>query len=454
MSNQIEETEGETPAVEHHDLCTTIAGIAGNMMEWYDFSVFGYFSDIIGLVFFPEQKGHAALIESFAVFGGAFLVRPIGGLVIGLLGDNHGRKSAVETSIFLMAFPTFALGCLPSFETAGWISTFLLVIMRLLQGFSVGGQLMSSVVFALERSDRSRWGFWASSVFAVAGMGTAVGSFLSYILRETLNDDQLQSWGWRVPFLFGGIGVLPGAYLKYRGQDDNETPPVRHGEIRRGPKKSTTVEEAFSPSNRRALIAAALVPCFSAATYYIVFVWLAIYMEAIVDPPVPHAFMISTSIGILGIFMSFLGGWISDFYPKYVQLMFFSSAIIAVISPIFLIFIGNGNPWIAFLCQTTIGLLLSIWSGAMLPWLIASFPPRVRLTSVSIGYNLAVGICGGFSPAVATLLVDNFASYSPGFIMTALAVVSWTGLCIAPKNMEEVSGTERPSFKNVGVEMT
>jgi MHS family proline/betaine transporter-like MFS transporter len=448
MSSATEEDpeEEEPPVVEHHDLMASIAGISGNMLEWYDFSVFGFFSDIIAEVFFPpDQKGQAALIETFAVFGGAFLARPIGGAVIGYLGDNHGRKRAVETSIFLMAFPTFALGCLPSFAAVGWLSPVLLIIMRLLQGFSVGGQLMSSVVFTLERTDEKHWGVWGASVFAVTTLGVSLGSLISYILRETLDDDQLHSWGWRLPFLLGAFGVVPGAYLKFRAREHPHLPEPSHGGGAPKLERKNTFAEAFGPSNRRALLASALVPCLPAATYYIVFVWMAIYMESIVDPPVPHAFGINTAVGVLGIFLVFLGGWISDCYGKYVTLMVASSLCIAVAGPLFLHWIGQGDPVVAFSCQATMALFLSIWNGAMTPWMIKSFPPHIRSTSVNIGYNLAVSICGGFSPLVATILVDRFTNASPGYIMTVLAVVSWLGLCIAPKQTEH-----QPSEKSYG----
>eukprot|EP00957_Ditylum_brightwellii_P187113 14251605-Ditylum_brightwellii.AAC.1 len=108
-----------------------------------------------------------------------------------------------------MAIPTFALGCLPSFASVGWFSTLLLIIVRILQGFSVGGQLMSSVVFTMERNDRSKWGRWGASVFAFSSIGIALGSLFSYVIRETLNDEQLRVWGWRIPFWFGALGALP-----------------------------------------------------------------------------------------------------------------------------------------------------------------------------------------------------------------------------------------------------
>jgi MHS family proline/betaine transporter-like MFS transporter len=207
--------EATSDTWKQHDLKTTIAGVAGNVLEWYDFCVYGYFSDIIGKVFFPpNQKGNAALVESFAVFGIAFLVRPIGGAVFGHMGDNVGRKSALQNSILLMALPTFAMGCLPSFESVGWWSTALLIICRAFQGFSVGGQLMSSVVFTLEGTDQSKWGIRAAMVFAATTLGAVLGSLVAYVLRESLTDAQLESYGWRLPFFFGLLGIIPGLYLK------------------------------------------------------------------------------------------------------------------------------------------------------------------------------------------------------------------------------------------------
>ena len=142
-------TDDENHLQHHHappstttSIDKTLAGIIGNVLEWYDFAVFGFLSDVIGSVFFPaHQSGHLAITESFLIFGGAFLMRPVGGVFLGYIRDKYGREKALRISIFLMAFPTFAMGCLPSYERAGAISIILLIIVRLLQGFSVGGQV-------------------------------------------------------------------------------------------------------------------------------------------------------------------------------------------------------------------------------------------------------------------------------------------------------------------------
>lgn len=152
-------------------LCETVAGVIGNVLEWYDFAVFGYFSDIIGEVFFPpNQSEDASTTESFVVFGGAFLMRPIGGLLLGYLGDTYGRRFSLVLSIFLMAIPTFAMGLLPGYASVGPMAIVLLVLVRLLQGLSVGGQLMSSLVFTLESHNVRQWGLYGSFVMAAANL--------------------------------------------------------------------------------------------------------------------------------------------------------------------------------------------------------------------------------------------------------------------------------------------
>lgn len=158
------------------DLKSTLASVTGNILEWYDFAIYGYFSDIIGQNFFPPRDDAASsIIESFLVFGGAFFVRPVGGIVMGYIGDTFSRKRALELSIFLMAFPTFAMGCIPTYDRIGYWSLVLLVCVRLLQGLSVGGQLMSSLVFVVEGHDKKHWGWYASFAMTAASLGTLLG---------------------------------------------------------------------------------------------------------------------------------------------------------------------------------------------------------------------------------------------------------------------------------------
>jgi Sugar (and other) transporter len=232
-----------------------MAGMAGNVLEWYDFAVFGYLSDVIGQVFFPSEQAsggtgmggaegldphhflsdnvnathyaetnvsdppndnsHTNTLYAFAVFGGAFWMRPVGGLLLGYWGDTRGTKAALVLSIFLMAFPTFALGCLPTYEQVGYGATVLLVVVRMVQGLSVGGQLVTSIVFTLEGHPREQWGYRGSCVMATANVGSLLGSLVGYALRAFLSHSQLLSWGWRVR-LFGMEVLTPRVSLRNR----------------------------------------------------------------------------------------------------------------------------------------------------------------------------------------------------------------------------------------------
>lgn len=422
------EVEHVCDEVKHNrkEIFKTVAGMAGNVLEWYDFAVFGFFSDIISKVFFPPQEGNVALIESFLVFGGAFFMRPIGGIMMGWIGDKYGRKRALEVSIFLMAGPTFAMGCLPTYDMVGGFSTFLLIIVRLLQGLSVGGQLVSSLVFTLESKPKAKWGLYGSFVMAAANFGTLLGGLFSFFMRCILSDEQMMTWGWRIPFLVGIFVVLSGLYLKYFVDDEN------HLEDEKAPPINPLMT-AFRKGNRSSLLAASMVPMLWSGGFYLSFVWMAIYMNKLIEPPVPYAFAVNSTSLLLSVCLFFpVAGILSDRFGRR-TIMGLGGVCMAILSPLMFIVIGKGNPGVAIVAQCIMGVSLSFWGGPMTAWLVEAFSPEARLTSVGLGYNLSQALAGGFTPAIATALVDKVGVNSPGFILTALSMISLFGLfCVAP----------------------
>eukprot|EP00584_Thalassiosira_punctigera_P005370 CAMPEP_0172544072 /NCGR_PEP_ID=MMETSP1067-20121228/14310_1 /TAXON_ID=265564 ORGANISM="Thalassiosira punctigera, Strain Tpunct2005C2" /NCGR_SAMPLE_ID=MMETSP1067 /ASSEMBLY_ACC=CAM_ASM_000444 /LENGTH=535 /DNA_ID=CAMNT_0013330575 /DNA_START=148 /DNA_END=1755 /DNA_ORIENTATION=- len=414
------------------DLAKTIAGIAGNVLEWYDFAVFGYFSDILGDVFFPpDQDGHAAIVESFVVFGGAFFMRPLGGVLMGYIGDKYGSRKALTISIFLMAFPTFAMGCLPGYASAGKLSIVLLTFVRLLQGLSVGGQLMSSLVFTLERHPKSKWGLYGSYVMAAANLGTLLGGLVAAILRQSLSEEALNTWGWRIPFLSGILVSLSGFYLRQNEEDDDL------GHIHGAPSDAggeNPIRLAFSRSNIRSLLASSMVPLIWSSGFYLTFVWMAVYMTDLIDPPVPNSFAVnsvSLSISVCALFP--VAGWLSDKVGRK-RVMAVGGLAMGIASPIAIAMIGSGQRESALFAQMFLGVSLSFWGAPMMAWLAESFNPAARLTSVSIGYNIAQACGGGMAPAIATEMVDRLGPKSPGYYMTVIACISLVGLlCVAPR---------------------
>src|SRR5215469_7606279 len=193
---------------------TIIAGIAGNVMEWYDFSVYGYFATTIGRLFFPAQDAVSSLLAAFGVFAAGFLMRPLGSLLFGHIGDKKGRKLAFTASVALMALPTFLIGALPTYQQIGGWASVLLILMRLLQGLSVGGEYTTSSIFLVERSNPGRRGFLGSFAPLGSCAGILLGSAIGAAVTTILDQSAVASWGWRVPFLIGlTIGIF-GLYIR------------------------------------------------------------------------------------------------------------------------------------------------------------------------------------------------------------------------------------------------
>lgn len=182
-----------------------IAGIIGNIMEWYDFALYGYMAAIISLLFFPNQTKFLSLLSTYGIFAVGFVMRPIGAAVFGWLGDTIGRSRTMLISVIVMMIPTFALGLLPTYSNVGIWAPILLIIMRLVQGFSVGGEFSSSVTYLVETSAPSKRGLSGSWSNLGSGMGMLLGSLVAASVTSILSADALNSWGWRLPFLLGGI---------------------------------------------------------------------------------------------------------------------------------------------------------------------------------------------------------------------------------------------------------
>ena len=393
------------------------------------------------------------------MFGGAFLMRPIGGILMGYLGDLYGRKKALEISIFLMAFPTFCMGCLPTYAQVGPISYILLIIIRLLQGLSVGGQLMSSLVFTLEGRPKSKWGLLGSYVMATANFGTLMGGVVGYAIRQKLTAEQVMTYGWRIPFLSGILVSLCGFYLKYCCSDD-DADSFHHGGGGRERSSNVTKTKtqrkqrnnpiflAFSKDNRRQLLAACFPSMLWSGGFYLTFVWMAIYMLDLIPNSMGEDAMAINSIALfLSVCLLFpIAGGLSDTYGRK-RVMTIGAVLFGLLSPILVVLIGLGKPYVAFLCQVIMGICLSFWGAPMTAYMIESFPPEARLTSAAVGYNIGQACVGGLTPGLATYMVDQYGYRTPGLLLTGLAIVALFGLWVVGPQQFPVGYSEDKSVE-------
>lgn len=451
--NNIDEEVVNTPR-NSRTLCQTIAGVLGNVLEWYDFALFGYFSDIIANVFFPpNQSGNKALIQSFTIFGCAFLMRPIGGLTIGYVGDTYGRKRALTLSLFLMAFPTFIMGCLPTYDQVGWIAPLLLLLVRMLQGMSVGGQLPASLLFTVEVHDPKSWGWYGSFVLVATELGAQLGNIVGATLRDVLTEEELYAWGWRVPFLCGILIAFVALYLKHTAAEINPHATALSGgndgdDDTRLVKPENPIRVALRKENRRALLSATLTPMIWGSGFYISFVWMAIYMDTLIANPIDNAFWINSLTLFFGLTVFLpIAGALSDRCNSRRAVMTFGAIALGLMGPVGLIAISQGNATMAFFAQWSIGVWLAMYGGPMMAWLVESFPPEVRLTSASLGFDLAHATASAFSPLLATVLVDRVGVRAPAMIYPFFASISLVGLYISPatrydSSVHEVTGDD------------
>lgn len=391
------------------------------MLEWYDFAAYGYFSTAIGLNFFPSDNHTTSLLSAFAVFAAAFFVRPFGGVVFGHIGDRYGRKAALVLSAGLMTISTFAMGCLPTYETAGLLAPILLVGLRLCQGLSVGGEYTSSAVFLAEAADPKRRGLTGSFACIGAASGILVGSILGAVVTWLLTPDEVREWGWRLPFLFG-IG-LGGFIVVLRRQISEQHVDETLAEDRATKDDRSPLRSAIE-NDGSAMVRAFAMILGLAVSNYVVFVYLATYLHAVAGLSQSTALLINSIAMAVTIACLPVMGALSDRHGRKLVLVVTVSCLVLLSWPLFLLF-GGGQPVLILFGQIVFAVLIAGY-GAVIPVaLVEMFGHGSRCTALAVSYNAAMALAGGTAPMVAAWIVHRLQiSSGPGLYIAVLSLVS------------------------------
>jgi len=252
---------------------TLLAGAIGNVLEWYDFALYGYFAPVFAAQFFPSNSPSVSLISAFGVFAVGFLARPIGALLFGHWGDTMGRRNALAWSVLLMAIPTGMVGLLPTYEEIGAIAPIALTLCRFLQGLSVGGEFTGSATFLVEHASASQRGYVGSWAGFSAQIGALLGSGMGALIALSLEDEALRQWGWRVPFVIGSVIAVAGWYLRTRVPESPAFEAIR----RTGALASSPVRDVFTTQRRAVATVVGLVWLHGVA-FYLLYVYLTTYL--------------------------------------------------------------------------------------------------------------------------------------------------------------------------------
>ena len=378
-----------------------VFGAIGAVVEWYDLMLYGYLTVVFARVFFPEDTNPgvavAATLGGFAI---GFLMRPLGGLFFGRLGDRKGRKVALTLAITMMTLPMLGTALLPGYETLGWMAPVLLLIFRMIQGFSAGGEFSGTLVFLGEGSAEGRRGRLASVAQTFAGIGILLAAGVATLLTSTLSQEALDSWGWRVAYFFGGGIIVVAIFMR------THMPESPHFEAlqRSGAINLHPIRTAIKKRWRKVLLIGVLAG-YSGIIYFIVMTYLVTYLEGTVGIEHDVALLIATTGAAVYAFTAYLFGWFSDVVGRRPPLMGSAVALVFLSVPAFLL-LNTGNLWLIWITSLVLLLPSLFFAGALYPLMNELLPTSERNAGVNIGYNFGAAILGSTAPLVAQVLIN------------------------------------------------
>lgn len=412
-----------------------LAGSVGNVLEWYDFAVYGFLAPIMSPLFFPSEDQLSGLINTYGIFAAGYLMRPIGGIFFGHIGDLMGRKKALQLSIAMMAIPTVLVGLLPVHNQVGVVAAFLLVLLRLIQGVSVGGELIGSMSYLVETAPPNRRGLCGSWSVCGAIVGILVGSLVVTILTKTLGAEAMSAWGWRVPFL-GGIVIF--LIAKWLRSSLEETPEFMASKQEEAPKKNP-LGEVIREMPIRVLHMSASILLFG-TSFYTLFVWMPTYLTDIVKPPLENALTINTISMVLLLAMIPVGGILADRFGQKPVMLWATGVLGVIVYPIFL-FIDHGILWHAVISQLVFAFLLGLIQGPLPSFMVDCFPIKNRYTAIGLSYNITLAIFGGTAPMVCTWFIKTTGDMaSPAIYLAVLAAISVVSMALMIPVVKPIRG--------------
>lgn len=400
------------------------AGAIGNVLEWFDFAVYGYMAPFIAPLFFPSDDPLSSLLAVYGAFAAGYIARPLGAAVFGHLGDTIGRKFVLVVSVTMMGICTAAIGLLPTTETVGPIAGVLLVVLRLLQGISVGGEYTGSSVFIAEHAPARRRGFYSSWVISGSFGGFLLGSAVAAALTNLYDDAAVEDFIWRVPFLLGLL-IMAVAVLLRRTVDEPEAEAA---------DAAPAVEVTGSPVlhalryNWRDIMKVFGLAVAVNVGYYMMFVYAVSYLTQRMHVSTANAMDINTLCLVVIVFLPLLSAWVSDRIGRKPVLVSGAIGMIVLSWPLFWL-MHHTDLTMILVGQLGFAILFGWVYGANPATMVEILPRHVRVSALSIGYNGALALFGGTTPAVATYLLqrtgDDFAPiwYLTGLSLVFLAVV-------------------------------
>lgn len=401
------------------------AASIGNALEWFDLVIYGFFAIPIAKNFFPASSETLSLVIALATFAISYIARPIGALVLGSYADRRGRKAAMLVSIQLMMIGTAMIALMPSYKQIGIAAPILILVSRLIQGFSAGGEFGSTTALLVEHAPHRR-GFMSSWQFASQGLTTVIASLFGLGLSAALTPDQLADWGWRIPFFFGLLIGPVGLYIRKYLSDGKEFDAASAAE--------SPVKELLLTQKSRVALAVGILVLSTAAGYLILY--LPTYAIKQLHLPSTIGFSATLLGGVILSLVTPIVGHLSDSVGR-MRLMVTASLLYAVsVIPSFVLLTKFPSTSALLAVTAWLCLLKALYFGALPALMSEAFPVRTRATGLALSYNIGTTVFGGFTPMIITWLISVTASsLSPGFYLVLCAAVSLVSLTAVRKTL-------------------
>ncbi|ASV99775.1 MFS transporter [Paraburkholderia aromaticivorans] len=406
----------------------------GNGLEFFDFTIYSFFATIIGKLYFPVEGQLAQLMLAVGTFGVGFIMRPVGGIVLGAYADRAGRKAAMSLTLWLMTLGSAIIAFAPTYAAIGMAAPLLVILARLIQGFALGGEVGASTSLLLEYGSNQTRGFYGSWQFVSQGLNTVCGSLLGVALAAALSTAALESWGWRVPFVIGMAMGPIGIYI--RRHLDETLPGVEESSApHAGEGVAATLQPVSRPASQpvrklfrehsRVIATGVLTTIGGTAANYIVLFYLSTYAIRILHLPMSSALWAAWTAAVVTVICSPFAGALSDRVGRKHVLWVSRVLLIVAVYPAFMII--NASPTVPVLLSVVAGLAVLVAFTAVpnIVMLPEMFPREIRATGMSIVYCLGVSIFGGFAQFFATWLIQvSGSNLAPAWYLIGCGVVS------------------------------
>ncbi len=420
-----------------------VAAVIGNALEWYDFIVYGFLASIIARQFFPSDDAYASLLMALATFGVGFFMRPVGGVLLGMYSDRKGRKAAMQMIIRLMTVSIAMIAFAPDYLAIGMAAPLLIVVARMLQGFATGGEYASATAFLVESAPAHRKGLYGSWQLVGQCLAVFAGAAMVALVTHLCSPEALDSWGWRIPFVLGLLIGPVGLWIRKHMEE-----PEAFVEARRHAKGQSPSLWQVLREHRRSLLVSMGLACGATVSFYVVLVNMPTFAHKSLGLPLDQVLLVQMlAVGLMTLVIP-LSGALSDRLGRRPVLMAFTLAFFVMVYPLYVWVAAAPSLERLLVMQLLLCTAIGGFFGPAPTALAEQFPVQVRSTGVSVAYNVAVMVFGGFAPLIVTWLTQVLGTpVAPAFYVLFACLLTLLGTYC----LKEAPRVVKPAAFNLGV---